>query len=195
MGCSYDIFTGTLKQKEYIPDFVQLWNSVLEDDLYDDWALMDKDRFEKEKDGYHFGIDSEPLFCTMENGDQVERFLIEFFKLHPDAEFIGDYECTFNNCGDMCLKNFTYSDGVIHVKALYSEEPYVEECPECGRTGEDGDDLFSMHDWEEDKPFICPECGYEIEMDVGVDEYDIDVNTGEYTFYNEDNIDDEESED
>ena len=79
MGCSYDIFTGTLKQKEYIPDFVQLWNSVLEDDLYDDWALMDKDRFEKEKDGYHFGIDSEPLFCTMENGDQVERFLIEFF--------------------------------------------------------------------------------------------------------------------
>lgn len=187
MGCSYDIFNGTLKQKEYIPDFIGMWNSVLADDLYDDFALMCEDDFEVDEDGNNtFGIDYEPLFCTMECGEQIERFLIEFFKTHPDAELAGEYECTYNNCGDMCIKYFTYSDGVIHVKSLYSEEPYIDECPDCGYEDKDGDEIFSMHDWKEDKPFICPKCGCEIDMDVGVDEYDIDVATGEYTFQDKD---------
>ena len=176
MGCSYDVFTGVLKQDCYVPNFIEMWNSVLEDDLYDHFAEMTLNNFEKDVNGDNsFGIDSEPLFCTMENGYQVEIFLKEFFKKYPDAEFYGEYECTFNNCGDMCIKYFTYKDGVIHVRSLYSEEPYIEECPECGYEGEDGDELFSMHDWKEDKPFICKKCGCKMEMDVGVDEYDINI--------------------
>ena len=182
MGCSYDIFTGKLKQKEYISDFVKLWNSVLEDDLYDDWALMEEDIFKKEDDGwYHFNIDSEPLFCTMENGDQVVTFLIEFFKKCPDAEFEGEYECTFNNCGDMCIKRFTYDNRLIHVQHLYSDAPYIEECPECGKD-DDGDELFSMHDWDSKKPLICPGCGKEIDMDVFEEKYDVDIDTEDYEF-------------
>lgn len=176
MGCSYDVFTGTLKQEEYIPDFVEIWNTVLENDLYDGFAEMGIENFEKDNFANTFGIDAEPLFCTMENGYQVEVFLKEFFKKHPDAEFTGEYECTFNNCGDMCIKYFTYQNGKIHVKFLYSDSPYVDECPNCGFEGDDGDEMFSMRDWEEDKPLICKKCGHKIELDVDLLEYDIDIN-------------------
>ena len=177
MGCSYDVFTGKLKQREYNQDFADLWNSVLEDDLYDDvWCTMSLDNFEDDEDGNNsFGIDSEPLFCMMENGEQIIDFLIEFFRKHPDAEFEGEYEVTFNNCGDMNIKYFSYKDGIIHVKSLYSEFPYIESCPECGYEEEDEDEMYSMHDWAEGKTLICKECGCKIDMDVAVDEWDIDI--------------------
>ncbi len=173
MGCSYDVFRATLKQKEYKEDFVRLWNEVLKDELYDDWAVASMENFEEnDTEGYNFGIDSEPLFRTMENGAQIHIFLTKFLQSHPDAHLTAEYECTFNNCGDMVVSYFTYENNILHIKTLYSENSYIDECPECECELENE---ISLYDWNEDKPMLCPECGCELKFDVFVNDEDIDI--------------------
>jgi len=168
MGCSYDVFRATLGQEEYREDFVRLWNEVLEDELYDDFAGASMDCFE----GEEFEIDSEPLFRTMLNGEQVADFLKEFLKLHPDAELTAEYECTFNNCSDMVLSYFTYENHVLKIKTLYSEFPYIERCPGCGHEEEE---MLTLYDWVENEPLKCPQCGHEFDMDVDVVTEEIEI--------------------
>ena len=177
MGCTYDIFNARFKNEKYKKDFMDLWNSVLKDDLYDNWAHASEKNFSIDEvtGEVVFAIDSEPLFTMMYNGEQLEPFLVEFLKKHPDIELHADYECTFNNCGDMVLKFYEYyGDNILKIKTYQSDAPYICECEECGYE-DDGEDLFTMHDLVNGTEMKCPNCGAEFEIDAYIEEEKINI--------------------
>ena len=175
MGCTYDIISVNIK-KENKNDFIKLFNSLLEDCLYDDWCMADEDCFEDDGKRTTFGMDQEPVFTMMENGAQLDDVFVAFLAAHPDNDFYAEYECTFNNCGAMVLKYYTFCDGILKIHSKYAEEGYVTNCPECGCEGEDEDGLLCLADWDSSSTFTCPECGAELELeDASEDFEEIDV--------------------
>jgi alpha-galactosidase len=56
------------------------------------------------------------------------------------------------------------------VAEKYAEEGFISECAECGYEDEDGEDILSLHDWEEGKEITCPECGAVLELLDAVEE-------------------------
>ena len=102
----------------------------------------------------------------MENGAQLFPFFKAFLAACPDDDFTAEYECTFNNCGAMVLINFSFNDGILTARTKYAEDGYITECPECGYEDEDGEDLVSLHHWEEGTEITCPDCGAVLELDA-----------------------------
>jgi hypothetical protein len=113
---------------------------------------------------YDFGIDGEPLFNTVEYGEQIVCFLKEFLKLHPDVSLNATYECTFSNCGDMVFSTYKYENKILKVVTKCSEFPYVGECESCGCEFEDE---ISLSDLYECDSLTCPECGKIIKIPYG----------------------------
>lgn len=198
MGCTYDIIKANIK-KEHKQRFIELYNKILAEDLYDDeWCVIDEDCFEDNGDRSEFGIDAEPLFAMMDNGGQLYPFFKKFLAECPDNEFTAEYECTFNNCAAMTLLHFSFNDGIMTVRAKYAEEGFISECAECGYEDEDGEDILSLHDWEEGKEITCPECGAVLELLDAVEQVE-EINVLEPDDYDyeeteedEDDYDDEE---
>lgn len=165
MGCSYDVIQANIK-KEHKEKFIELFNKILAEDLYDDeYCIADEDCFEDSGDRSEFSIDAEPLFSVMENGEQLVPFFKKFLAECPDNEFDAEYECTFNNCAAMALLNFSFADGTMTVRYRYTETGFISECPECGYEDEDEEDLFTLHDYEEGKELVCPSCGAVLELE------------------------------
>ena len=169
---SHDKFRAKLKQSEYTKDFIELWTSTLKDDLSDKTIVptVNKQNI--------FNIETEQLFEHIECGDQVEAFLIQFLRKHPDSELECVYESTYNYCSSMNIKFITYFNGIICVHSIHSESPYIKECPTC-KTAINN---ISLYDFKETNYQICPECKSKIYMTINVDNYDIDVKTGKYSF-------------
>lgn len=196
MGCSYDVIHANIK-KEDKQKFLELYKKILAEDLYDDeWCIPDEDCFEDDGDRSEFGIDAEPLFAMMENGAQLFPFFKAFLAACPDDDFTAEYECTFNNCGAMVVINFSFNDGILTARTKYAEDGYIAECPECGYEDEDGEDLVSLHHWEEGTEITCPECGAVLELDADETVEEINVNeSDEYDYIESEDEDDDSDED
>ena len=171
MGCSYDVITARVRKQDQLK-FMTMFNDLLKEDLYDDWAFASADCFSSEVvDGrVLFAIDQEPLFTRMENGWQFFDFCCHYLNEVQDNGFTAHYECTFNNCGAMVVTDYSFQDGILTTKTKQAEEGYISCCEECGYEDEEGEDLANLADWEEGQEIVCPNCDAVLEFaDVSVE--------------------------
>ena len=175
MRHSYDKFTAMLKQNEYVQDFLDLWAFVLKDTLSDNSIVPVVEHINNQN---IFNINKEQLFKIIECGDQVEDLLIEFLRKHPDAEIECTYESTYNYCSSMNLKFITYNNGTIYVHAIHSETPYIDKCNSCNSTLNN----VSLYEFKNKNHYICPACNAKVSIDINIDDYSIDVESGKYSF-------------
>ena len=195
MGCTYDVIQANIK-KEHKNKFIELFNKVLAEDIYDDeWCVADEGCFEDDGERSEFGIDAEPLFAMMDNGEQLIPFFKKFLAECPDEEFTAEYECTFNNCAAMAIINVTFDGETMTIRRRYAETGYITECPDCGYEDEDGEDLFTLHDYEEGQELTCPSCGAVLDIEDASEDIET-VNVFESDDYDWEESDDiEEDED
>ena len=169
MGCTFDCITIKIKQEEKVQAFIDLFNSIIKEDLYDEDLELDMSYCEQEDDMFVIGIEDEPLFHCCEYGEQLLPLFEQFLKENPDVGFEATYECTFSNCGDMVFNEYTYEDGVLVIKSKHSEFPYLTNCPECGYEAEEDNEIMTLNDWQEGMVCVCPECKAEIPYEASVD--------------------------
>lgn len=174
MGCSFDRITATFETKEQTKVFADIYNEKLEDDFY--WgedSFLNDDDFNLENGLYHLWVEDEPLFRTMENGDQLVDVIYSYLEAVPDCNFYLEYECTFNNCGAIVFTTYDYKDGILKIVDKNSEDSYLDYCPECNweayeDENMDGEALCTIDEWEEDKVYVCPNCGAVLDWEVYV---------------------------
>lgn len=177
MGCSFDRIDAVFETKEQTKIFTDIYNEQLKDDLYwgEDDFLVDDDFVRCDDGRYCLGIEDEPLFRTMENGDQLVDVVFAYLEAVPNCTFHLEYECTFNNCGAIIFTTYDYKNGVLKVLDKDSEESYLDYCPNCewdayDDENLDGEALCTIEEWEADKVYTCPNCGSVLEWDVYVRE-------------------------
>ena len=193
MGCSYDIVNAKFEKKEHTLVFAKLWNEMIKDELYwSDSYVLDEDSFSEESYGQIWlRIDEEPLFRTMENGEQLVPVIFAFLENNPDCEFYLDYECTFNNCGAIVQTKYKYKDGILDIDDRYSEDSYMSYCPNCEWDAWDDDDfdedsLCNLEDYDPNEEYLCPNCGEPLEWDVGIYHSRYEMNDGKLVLVKED---------
>lgn len=195
MGCSFDKITATFETKEQTKVFTDIYNEKLEDDFYwgEDSFLADDD-FTLQNGLYHLWIEDEPLFRTMENGDQLVDVIYSYLEAVPDCSFYLEYECTFNNCGAIVFTTYRYKDGTLKIVDKNSEDSYLDYCPECDwESYEDenmnGEALCTIDEWEEGKDYVCPNCGAVLDWEVYVWENTLRMVNGK--LISDENVDEE----
>lgn len=194
MGCSFDRLGATIFSKENVKTFVEIYNRELKDSLYDKDDIITEDDFEHiGNDIYVISVEQEPLFAMMENGWPYECMIMEYLKTVPDAPFSAWYECTFNNCGDIVSHTYSYKDGELKIERRYSDNAYLDYCPECDWSAYEDDDLEDdalclIEDYDPDKEYICPNCGEVIEWDVDIFKGTMHLIDGEWVSDDEDEM-------
>lgn len=195
MGCSFDRINATFNKKEHTKIFADIYNEKLEDDLYwgeddflteDDFTLLDNGH-------YSLWVEDEPLFRTMENGDQLVDVIYSYLEAVPDYPFYLEYECTFNNCGAIVFTTYDYKDGTLKIVDKNSEDSYLDYCPECEWEAYDdeemdGEALCTIDEWEEGKEYKCPNCGAILDWEVYVWETELKMIDGKLVAEDEDEL-------
>ena len=162
MGCTFDKIMVQIDREDALESFVNIFNTVLKDDLYDEDDRIILEDFEDEGDCYILDKEAEPLFSYSDAGQQLNPMFEQFLRDNPDVEFYAEYECSFSNCSDHIFSKFEYEGGVLNITTRSADSLYVRECPECGYQAEDEDELVSIDTWEEGMVCTCPDCGAEI---------------------------------
>lgn len=183
MGCTYDMFQIKLKKEEYAKQFANLWNKILGEGDYLYEFYEDIDLFEEfvEKDGtFVLNIEEEPLFGYYDVGNQIHLMLMAFIENVPDAEFEAEYNCTFNNCGDVLYNTYNYSSGKLIIRSAYSEYGEGCYCPECDESL--GFRMIELEPEELTENRICPHCGSEIEYEADIDLYVLKYIDGKWEY-------------
>ena len=173
MGCTTDVINAKFKKEEDIKLFIDLFNEILKDDLYYDEYDLEDIKIEKEEDEYHIFFENEPMFYTADGIEITKHFVKEFVSAYPEIHFSMDYFCSYSNCGDVNLTEYSYSgNNKIFVKETYSDQEGIYMCEECE---EDFDEpLVFFDEYDENVDYLCPECGAKNTLDVGINEYYIE---------------------
>ena len=175
MGCSFDRLGATLRRKEDIKTFVEIYNRELKDQFY--WGeddFLSEDDFEHIGGGlYCMSVEQEPLFKMMENGAPYEDMIMTYLAAVPDANFSAWYECTFNNCGDIVSHTYSYKNGELRIERRYADNASLDYCPECDWDAYEDEDceddtLCLLEDYDPEKEYVCPNCGEVIDWDVDI---------------------------
>ena len=164
MGCTYDVVTVTMKKREHIQLFCQLFSELLKEDFDDEHFEVLVDDIEECDGEFQLQVEGEPLFDFYNDGYQIEYLMCEFLKKVPDAEYVVEYYCTFNNCGDALCVEWKNENRKCIVKRLYGDMAGIYYCPECDANFYEP--LCLLEDYDPDIDYICPECGIKLKMNV-----------------------------
>lgn len=176
MGCSYDMLGATIRRKEDIKTFVEIFNEELKYDIDgidpDGDGFLNENDFESDGNSYSTFIAAEPLFNEMENGAQFKRVVLEYLKAVPDVPFSAWYRCTYDNCGAIDTSNYNYSDGVLKIESRHSKDSELDWCRTCDWNAYE-DDVYTdvvctAEEYEPDKEYSCPKCGASLKFDVRI---------------------------
>ena len=169
MGCSFDRVMIQISEEEALESFVDLFNTILKDELYDEDDRIIVEDFEDEGDWYVLNLEAEPLFSYIDYGQQLNPLFEQFLRDNPDVDFYAEYACDFSNCGDQVFNKYEYEGGVLTITSRSSDSYGVKVCEECGYESEEDEGFVSIDTWEEGMVCTCPECGAEIPYSAGED--------------------------
>ncbi|MBR4027149.1 MAG: hypothetical protein IKJ01_06280 [Lachnospiraceae bacterium] len=171
MGCTYDVINVTVKNEEDAKIFVETFNEIMPEYLYDEEIELSFEDIREECGFFNIGIGQEPLFRRYEQGEQVTELLLEFLKRAPEADCFAEHYCTFNNCGDALFLEYQYKDKVLHIREVYAESNALDYCEECDEEFYD-EPLCTIDDFEVGKIYKCPNCGAELTFEAWVQRYE-----------------------
>lgn len=175
MGCTFDRFNTSFEKREHAEKFTEIYNQLLKDDLYWDEPI-DMENFDTEYGVYELWIEAEPLFSTMENGEQFVDVILTYLQAVPDYSFHAEYECTFSNCGAIVLTEYNYKDGILEIENRAAEQSALDHCPECewdicdneSNIYDEEDAVCTLENYDPDEIYTCPSCGAILEWDVDI---------------------------
>lgn len=165
MGCTYEILTVTMKKKEHMEQFIEMFNELLKEDFSDEDFEISMDDVEEWDRQFQLQVDAEPLFGMYEEGEQVEYIVCEFLKKVPMAECLVEYDCTFNNCADALYMEIEYKGQKLMLTRYYGDAAAIDYCPECNADFDEP--LCTLKDYDPEADYSCPECNAKLEMDTG----------------------------
>lgn len=173
MECICDTININLKNIKDVEIFIDFFNEIMMEDLYDENFILDKSFvFNGEK--IWISIQEEPLFRKTECGAQVEYLFKKFAQKYPDITFYGDYSCTYNNCNDVLFITYNYGeDGKIKIREMGADNKGLFMCSECKEEFDDA--LVYIDEYEIDKTYECPFCKAQLKFNVCVNEYEIKI--------------------
>lgn len=175
--CTFDGLSIHLADEEMIKPFITAFIDAIRDELYDSDLAdnFDESWFQEDDLGWSTYLEEEPMFSSCEYGAQVEDGIVAFLKKYPNAQLSASYECTFSNCGDQVINEYSYENGILTVVEKHSETPYADNCPHCGHEDNIEEYVACLENWSEDSPCICPECGEEIDLNASQTVRTIDI--------------------
>lgn len=186
MGCTYDIVTVTMKEKEHLETFIEMFNEILKEEWDEDYEIF-ADEIEEYEGMFQIQVDEEPMFSVYEEGYQIDHVVEEFLKKVPNAECLVEYDCTFNNCGDALCVEWEYKNNKFIVTRWYGDNDAIHYCPKCDADFDEP--LCFLKDYDPNTDYICPECGEKLKMDVTKIINEMILVNGEWEVLEESNID------